>query len=243
MTTTRKPKRGKSNSTKRAASRTRRRGPVRVLIVEDHPIVREGLRTLLERERDFCVCGELEGSRGALTAMRELKPDVVILDLSLRDDGDGLTLAKSIHAQHPSVPVVVLSIHDELVYAKASLKAGAMAYVMKDQASTVIVTALRQVLRGEIYVSERVKQDILRVFAAGPNGTAPDLLETLSDRERQVFRLLGRGHSPKKIAERLYVSRKTIETHCMRIRHKLELQTGREVARVAQQWVSRHEGI
>jgi DNA-binding NarL/FixJ family response regulator len=213
-----------------------------VFIVDDHPIVREGLITIINHEKDFKVCGEANDAREALKAISELKPDVVIVDITLKNS-DGIELTKNLKARYPTLPVIVLSIHDESVYAERALRAGAQAYLMKEVVSENIVTAIRTVLSGDIYVSNTMGKKLLRKLAAGKVHTIIAPIDSLSDRELEIFRLIGQGYKPSKIAQSMHLSVKTVETYRARIKEKLNLANADELLRYAIQWVSsKYEG-
>jgi DNA-binding NarL/FixJ family response regulator len=209
----------------------------RVLIVDDHPIVRDGLITIIDHDKDLTVCGEADEPQEALKAISELRPDVVIVDITLKNS-DGIELTKSIKARYPRLPVIVLSIHDESVYAERALRAGAQAYLMKEVVSDNIVTAIRTVLSGEIYVSNTMGKKMLRKLAAGKADTISGPMDSLSDRELEIFRLIGQGYKPSKIAKSMHLSVKTVETYRARIKEKLNLADADELLRYAIRWVS-----
>lgn len=207
----------------------------RVLVVDDHPIVRQGLALLIDQEPDLAVCGEAEEAESALDAIAENRPDVVLLDLSLPGP-DGLELLKTIRATDPSLPVLVLSMHDETVYAERALRAGANGYIMKQEATENVLVALRRILRQEVYVSERVASAMLRQIASGPGRSRQDPMARLSDRELEVFRLIGEGHGTRQIAEELGLSVKTVESYQAHIKDKLALQGSRDLVQRAIEW-------
>ena len=211
-----------------------------ILIVDDHPIVREGLRRIIGQERNLAVCGEAESPREAMTAIRELKPDVVIVDISLKE-GDGIELIKDARAQNPTLPILVLSMHDETIYAERMLSAGANGYVMKQAASDQFLMALRRVLRGGIYVSEVVSNRVIRKLASGGAYGSENPIDRLSNRELQILQMIGRGLSTREAAEDLSLSVKTVESHRQRIRRKLNLANGSQLVRYAVSWISRPE--
>jgi DNA-binding NarL/FixJ family response regulator len=209
----------------------------RVLIVDDHPIVRQGLRRMIEPEPDLVVCGEVQTEREARTAIRALSPDVVIVDISLAQ-GDGLELVRDVHAQQPELPMLVLSMHDELIYAERLLAAGASGYIMKQAASDQLLIALRQVLAGGQYLSESLAGNLGRSDAAvggGGVGSA-DPIDRLSNRELQVLSLIGRGLSSREAAEALGLSVKTVETHRQSLKRKLNLATNAQLLQYAINW-------
>jgi DNA-binding NarL/FixJ family response regulator len=219
---------------KQANARTR---PARVLIVDDHPIVREGLALLISSQADLEVCGEAEDVITAGQLIDEARPDVAIVDISLKGSS-GLELIKRIKAKHPSVQILVSSIHDESVYAERALRAGAMGYVNKQEATRTILVALRRILDGRVYLSERMADRLLcRTVGGGGEPIVGSPIESLSDRELEVFELIGQGLSTTEIAARLHLSSKTVETYRDRIRVKLNLTTGFQLARYALQWV------
>jgi DNA-binding NarL/FixJ family response regulator len=212
----------------------------RVLIVDDHPIVRQGLRRLIEQEEDLSVCGEAETTREAKTAIRELKPDVVIVDISLKQ-GDGIELVKDARAHHPQLPILVLSMHDETIYAERMLSAGANGYIMKQAASDQFLVALRRVLDGGIYVSEPVGNSMIQKFASGGAYISANPIDRLSNRELQILHMIGRGLSTRQAAETLNLSVKTVESHRQRIKRKLNLSTGSQLVQYAVNWFSGRE--
>jgi len=206
-----------------------------VLIVDDHPVVRDGLITIINHERDMNVCGEAEDAHQALKAVAELKPDVVVVDISLKNS-DGIELTKSIKAEHPKLSVIVLSVHDESVYAERALLAGAKAYLMKDAVSENIVRAIRTVLGGEIYVSSTISKMFLHRIAGDRTGTTKTPIENLSGREFEIFRLIGDGLKASQIAKKLHLSVKTIETYRGRLKEKLNLDCASELLQYAIKW-------
>lgn len=210
--------------------------PRRVLLVDDHPIVRRGLRRLIESEPGIEVCGEAETVREARQSIRELRPDAVVVDISLRD-GDGIELVTDLSAHHPSLPVLVLSMHDEAMYAERLLSAGARGYIMKQAAGAEFIGALRRVLAGGVWVSEAVGARMLRRLAPAGSGAA-DPIERLSNRELQVLQMIGRGLSTREMAHRLSLSVKTVESHRQRIKLKLGLATSAQLVQYASSWVA-----
>jgi len=208
----------------------------RVLIVDDHPIVRQGLRLMIDQEADLMVCGEAQGEREARTAIRDLKPDVAIVDISLMQ-GDGLELVRNVHAQHAKLPMLVLSMHDELIYAERLLAAGARGYIMKHAASEQLLVALRQVLDGAIYVSQAVAHNLGQTRASGaPTGAGADPIDRLSNRELQILSMIGRGQSSRQAADALGLSVKTVETHRQSLKRKLNLATNAQLVQYAINW-------
>lgn len=208
----------------------------KILLVDDHPIVRQGLAELIEQEDDLVICGEAQSGFEALQAIATAKPDLAMVDISLQGT-NGLELIKQIKAGHSDVPVLVLSMHDETLYAERALRAGARGYVMKEEATARLITAIRRVLSGEIYLSERMSARLLSRFVDGGPQTGGSAMERLSDRELEVFELIGRGLSTRRIAEELHLSIKTIESHREHIKEKLKLESSQELMRHAMQWV------
>jgi DNA-binding NarL/FixJ family response regulator len=206
----------------------------KIFLVDDHPIVRQGLALFIDREPDLMVCGEAEDATSALQAIRESTPDFVILDISL-DGRDGLELLKTLRVGHPNLPVLILSMHDESVYAERSLRAGANGYIMKQEAADKVITAIRQILGGDVYLSDRLTKRMLQQFVNG-SISPRDPLAKLSDRELEVFRLIGAGHGTRQIADELHVSTKTVESYQAHIKEKLALRNARELVQHAVEW-------
>jgi len=199
----------------------------KVLLVDDHPIVREGMALLINRESDLEVCAAAEESTAALEAIEAYRPDLAIIDISL-PGRDGLELLKLIRSQNPQMPVLILSMHGETTYAERALRAGANGYIMKQEATDKVLVAVRRILNREIYVSEHIASRLLR-HLAGAHDDARSPLDGLSDRELEVFRRMGEGQSTREIAEDLHLSVKTIETHQARLKEKLSLRSSREL--------------
>lgn len=209
----------------------------RILVVDDHPIVRLGIRQMLAAEPDLDVCAEAESADAAKQLIVDAHPDLAIIDLSLAE-GTGLDLIRSLRESMPTMPVLVLSMHDEALFAERVLRAGARGYIMKREAITGLVRAIRQVLSGRIYVSEGMAQAVLERL--GHDGAAPDNpLANLTDRELEVFDLIGRGQSTGAIAEQMGVSIKTIETYRSNIKTKLNLKDATDLIRFAATWAER----
>ncbi|MBN2376430.1 MAG: response regulator transcription factor [Sedimentisphaerales bacterium] len=206
-----------------------------ILIVDDHPVVRDGLTTIINHERDLNVCGEAEDAYQALKIVNELKPDVVVIDISLKNS-DGIELTKSIKAGHLKMSVIVLSVHDESVYAERALLAGAKAYLMKDAVSENIVKAIRTVLTDEIYVSDAILKKFLHKIAGDKAGTTKTPIESLSDREFEIFHLIGEGYKASQIAKKLHLSVKTVETYRGRLKEKLNLDSAAKLLQYAIKW-------
>lgn len=207
-----------------------------ILIVDDHPIIRQGLAELIRQEPDLEVCAAVEDAHAALTAMENLKPDLAIIDITLKETS-GIELIKDVKVRFPKMPVLVLSMHDESFYAERALRAGARGYVMKEEASDKVMTAIRRVLAGEVYLSENVAAKMLSRYVDGKPEAGTSPVERLSDRELEVFELIGRGLGTGQIAEKLHRSVKTIEAHRANIKRKLQIRTSPELLRTAIQWV------
>lgn len=207
----------------------------RILVVDDHPLVRVGLVSLIKGEGDLDVCGETGDIGTAQELVRSEKPDLVTVDLSLAD-GNGLELVKRLSASYGDIKILVCSMHDEALFAYRALKAGAMGYIGKEQATTHVIDAIRQVLRGKIWLSQNMTERALQGIASGGAVSATATIDRLSDRELEVFGLIGRGLGPSQIAEQLHLSVKTIETHRENIKKKLNLRNGSELTRLAMQW-------
>ncbi len=205
----------------------------RVLIVDDHPIVRQGMRLMIDAEPDLVVCGEAQSEQEARAQVRALAPDAVVVDLSL-DQGDGFNVVRDIRAHFPQMRVLVLSMHDEAIYASRLLAEGAAGYIMKQAATDQLVDALRVVLRGETYLSEPARQRISQ-----SRQQADEPRARLSVRELQVINLVGRGVGSRDIANRLSLSVKTIESHRAAIKRKLGLATNAQLVQYAIQWYGR----
>jgi DNA-binding NarL/FixJ family response regulator len=208
----------------------------RIFIVDDHPLVREWLGTLLRQQPDFEVCGQAEDTRGAMEGIAKSPPDVAIVDLSLQG-ASGLDLIKDLRAQHPQVAVIVLSMHEEMYYAERALRAGARGYIMKRESTGRIVDAIRRVRAGGLYASEDMLARLAERMVGGGAATTQGPVASLSDREIEVFRRLGEGHTTRQIATDLGVSMKTVQAYCARIKEKLNLASGAELVRDAVRWI------
>jgi DNA-binding NarL/FixJ family response regulator len=212
-------------------------GKIRVFVVDDHPIVRQGLSQLINREPDLWVCGEAEDARTALDALGPAKADIVIVDVSL-DGPDGIELLKTIRSRDSKLPVLMLSMHDESLYAERALRAGANGYIMKQEATERVLIAIRQILSGEVYVSDRMSQKMMQQFIHRSGAARSSPMAELTDRELEVFRLIGHGHGTRQIAEELHLSVKTVESYYAHIKEKLTLKNARELVQHAVQWVA-----
>jgi DNA-binding NarL/FixJ family response regulator len=207
----------------------------RVLLVDDHPIVRQGLALLIDREGDLSVCGEADGAHSAFHAIETLRPDLVVLDISLSGP-DGLDVLKEIRMKTASLPVLILSMHDESIYAERAMRAGANGYIMKQEATEKVLVAIRRILQGEVYLSDRLTNTMLQQYVRGVSPTKMSPLVSLTDRELEVFRLIGEGHGTRQIADDLHLSVKTIESYQAHIKEKLALRNARELVQHAIEW-------
>jgi DNA-binding NarL/FixJ family response regulator len=207
----------------------------RIFIVDDHPLVREGLTNLVNRQSDLLVCGEAEDSAGAIMGIAKTRPDVALIDISLNNES-GLELIKNLASQFPLVALIVLSMHDEALYAERALRAGARGYVMKRKTTKSVLTCIRRVLEGGVYVSERVVNSMVRRLSASPKIAQASPVERLSDRELEIFRLLGQGRTTSEIAEDLHLSLKTVQAYCARAKEKFGVSSLGELLRAAIRW-------
>jgi DNA-binding NarL/FixJ family response regulator len=208
----------------------------RVLIVDDHPILREGLRGLIDQQSDLVVCGEAAGVDAALQLLRELRPDGMVVDISLGKES-GLDLIQQSRLLAPELAILVLSMHDEMIYAERALRSGAGGYVMKQEATQQVISALRSVLDGRMFVSPAVTERLLNTLAR-PTSSRPNYsVDRLTNRELEVFRLIGTGVTSAEIANNLHISRKTVETHRTRIKEKLGATTAAELVIQAATWL------
>lgn len=207
----------------------------RVFIVDDHTMFREGLRQLIDRESGLMVCGDAADTAEALLAIRHTRPDVVLVDISLAG-ASGIDLIKNIKAEFEDLPVLVVSMHDESLYAERALRAGAMGYVMKHEPSRTVKAAIHKVLGGDMYLSEKLSSSLIARFMRGETEPPVSPIDTLSDRELEVFRLLGQGQGVRQIAEKLEVTIPTVNSFRNRIKDKLGLKTSTQVMLHAIQW-------
>ena len=208
---------------------------IKILLVDDHPLVREGVANLINQQPDLEVCGEAGNEPQALELIGATRPDVAVVDISL-ENGSGIELIKSIKANHPSVAMLALSMHDESLYAERVLRAGARGYLMKREAAKKVIHGIRAVLAGQLYVSEKIAAMMAEKFVEGRTAASGSPVEQLSDRELEVFQLLGRGHSTRQIADHLHVGFKTVQAYCARIKEKLRLANATELLRAAMHW-------
>ena len=207
----------------------------RIFVVDDHPLVREGLTNLINGQDDLIVCGQAKNSAQAIDRIMTTLPDVAFIDISLENES-GLELVKQLAAQFPQVALIVLSMHDEGLYAERALRAGARGYVMKHQTSTSVLASIRRVLAGDIYVSEKIVNKIALRLASSRQSVARSPVESLSDRELEIFRLLGHGRTTSQIAADLNLSLKTVQAYCARAKEKFGVTSLTELLRAAIQW-------
>jgi DNA-binding NarL/FixJ family response regulator len=226
----------KSTQAAKKANGAQKQIRARILLVDDHPIMRQGLRELINNEPDLCVCGECASGAGALESVEQQKPDLCIVDIAL-EGSNGIELLKNIRARYPEMLVLMLSMHDEGLYAERVLRAGARGYVMKQEATDKVLHAIRKVLSNEIYVSDRLGSRMLHQFVGGKPLRDNSPLHRLSDRELEVFQLIGQGHGTRQIAKELHLSVKTIESYRAHLKAKLQLKNGNQLVQHAVQWV------
>ena len=213
----------------------------RIVIIEDHPVLCSGLRQLVDNQPDLACVGVADNISDAKRLVAECKPNLTVLDLRLKG-GDALDFIKTLRVEHPEVKVLVLSQYDELIFAERVLRAGASGYIMKENATDEVLRALRKVLTGDLYFSERVAAAVVQRMLREKPIASRDGVERLSDREMQVFQLLGASYSAREIAEQFHLSRKTIETHCEKIKHKLSLHNAAELKQFARRWAAENLG-
>jgi DNA-binding NarL/FixJ family response regulator len=208
-----------------------------VIIVDDHPIVRQGFVLLINQEHDLFVSGQAEDACSALSLISEKKPDIVLVDITLKNS-NGIELIKDIKARFPQIKTLVISLHDENIYAERAIKAGASGYIMKAEATEKVMDAIREVLSGSIYLSSAIRTRMLKQYAGNKeSGKGKNPVDLLSDREFEVFDLIGKGNKTGEIAERLNLSVKTIETYKENIKKKLELKNSSELAQYSIKWI------
>jgi len=207
----------------------------RILIVDDHPMMREGLAQLIDHEIDLCVAGQSDTAAQALQSVGAILPDLALIDISLPDK-NGLELIKDLQTLHPQLPILVVSMHDEALYAERVLRAGGRGYIMKQEGGKKLMEAIRQVLGGQIYVSEKMSAKILEIFSGRRPDAVKSSVESLSDREFEVFQLIGQGQGTRQIAQHLHLSIKTVEVHRANIKRKLELKNATDLVRYAVRW-------
>jgi DNA-binding NarL/FixJ family response regulator len=208
----------------------------RILLVDDHPVLRKGLARLIDSKEEFVVCGEASTAVDAMALIRELEPHLVIVDIGLPGTS-GIELTKTIRAEFPPLPVLILSMHEEALYATRALRAGAMGYIVKQDAIDNITNALREALNGRRYLSPVIAAQLQHDRPYTEPHPSDDPVSLLTDREFEIFELIGKGHEVREISNALGVSPKTVETHRTNIKEKLKLKNARQVARMAVQWL------
>ncbi|MBL9213114.1 MAG: response regulator transcription factor [Opitutaceae bacterium] len=213
---------------------------LKVLLVDDHPITRQGMKALVNQQPNLEVCGEADNAAYAIELVGRLQPDLAIVDIALKTT-NGIELTKNIKVHAPNLPVLIVSMHDEGLYAERALRAGAMGYLMKQEASEKIIAAIQRLLQGEIYLSDKIKEKMLHRFVNKKGEGMVFSIDTLSDREMEVFQLIGNGYSTRQIAQKLNLSSKTIDSYREHLKLKLNLESGAELVRHAIQW-ARSEG-
>ncbi|HWQ90469.1 MAG TPA: response regulator transcription factor [Clostridia bacterium] len=209
--------------------------PARILLVDDHPVVREGLAESINRQSDLKVCAQAEDHQESLRAIEAAKPDLVVVDLMLRNSS-GLELIKAIHASWPRMLILVVSMHDERLFAERVLRAGARGYITKQEATRDVLLAIRRVLDGGIYLNEKTASVVLARLTAKPMGPGDSIVDLLAERELEVFELTGQGLSTREIADRLHIDAKTVDTYRGRIREKLNLASSSQLLQLAIKW-------
>ena len=208
----------------------------RIYIVDDHPLMRKGLAMTIDKEMGYEVCGQAESAEQALSEMVSLNPDAAVVDISL-PGMNGIELIKNVLHQKPNLKILVVSRHDEELYAERALRAGAKGYLMKLEAAEILITALRQIINGGIYLSEKIGAKMIMKMTSGNAAKSDNPLDLLSDRELEVFELTGKGLSTREIGEKLHISVKTVESHRANIKDKLQVDTANDLMRHAVRWV------
>lgn len=237
------PKQNKAKEAEAAAKQqpaadpqVNRKPKTKVLLVDDHPILRAGLGRMINQEADMMICGEAEDGPTAFDLAGTLNPDIAVIDISLKGS-NGIELVKNLKARYPELPTLVLSMHDESLYAERALRAGSLGYIMKEEAIEQVLVAIRKVLQGEIFLSEKMKSKMLQQMATGKGKVVTSPIEQLTDRELEVFRLIGEGCSTRQIAGQLHLSVRTVEAYREYIKTKLNLKNATELVQHAFHWV------
>jgi DNA-binding NarL/FixJ family response regulator len=212
---------------------------IKVFIVDDHPIVRQGVTMLVNHEKDMGVCGEADSAPDALEGIAKTSPHVAVVDLSLRDSS-GLELIKDLRIRHPELAILVLSMRDESFYAERVFRAGAMGYIPKDEGTERVIDGIRKVHSGQMFISEKLSAKMISRFVGSKPGGGTSPADVLSDRELEVFELIGRGLTTRQVARKLHLSIKTIESHREHIKEKLQLTNATELLKYAIQWEQHH---
>jgi DNA-binding NarL/FixJ family response regulator len=209
---------------------------IKIIIVDDHPLVRQGMKKVIEKEQDLTVINEAGSAEEAIRLISQEEPELAIVDISLESEASGIDLIKALRDRYARIKTLVLSMHDENVYAERALRAGARGYVAKKEAPAVIIEAIRTVMKGELYLSGRISMKIIDRLFQGKDTGAESLPEILSDRELEIFRMIGNGMGTGEIAKKLNISVNTIESHRKKIKDKLGIQKGSELVKAAVQW-------
>ncbi|MBN2159451.1 MAG: response regulator transcription factor [Spirochaetes bacterium] len=211
---------------------------IKIIIVDDHPLVRQGMKKVIEKEQDLAVIGEAGSAEEAIRLINQQEPDLMIVDISLESEASGLDLIKALRERYPRIKALVLSMHDENIYAERALRAGGRGYVAKKEAPSVIIDAIQTVMKGELYLSSRISMKIIDRLFQGRETSSESISELLSDRELEIFQMIGNGMGTGDIARQLNISVNTIESHRKKIKEKLGIQKGSELVRSAIQWVA-----
>ncbi|MBN1500057.1 MAG: response regulator transcription factor [Spirochaetes bacterium] len=210
---------------------------IRILVVDDHSIIRDGIQQIINRSDEMRICATAADADGAVKSLNENEIDLSIVDINLKGTVSGIDLIKSMRERFPSVKILVLSMHDESIYGERSIKAGADGYIMKEVASLYLLEAIRSIMNGELYISNGLQKQIIGKLARGNSGTGDLGVESLTDREFEVFQLVGNGFSAKEIAGRLHIAMNTVDSHRNRIKEKLKLESSSDLVKYAIQWV------
>ena len=213
---------------------------IRIYLVDDHPLVRSGLATLIREQSDMAIIGEADDAQSALESFKSNLPDIALVDISLKGM-DGLELIKHAKSRFPALNILVLSMHDENLYAERAIRAGAGGYIMKQEAAEKVIVAIRRILKGETYLSDKMYSQLVRRMAGGASEPDASPLKQLSDRELEIFNLMGKGRRIKEVADDLGISAKTVETHCAHLRKKLDLKGAVELMQFAIRWHHSHQ--
>jgi len=216
--------------------------PLRVLLVDDHPIVRQGLGALIAQQDDMVVCGEADSGPDALALVPRARPDVAVVDLTLKES-TGLDLIKDLQIRHPDVAVLVYSMRDESFYAERVLRAGARGYVTKEEGGRTVIEGIRKVLQGQIFLSEQMASKMIGLFVRGPREPGQPSIDKLTDRELEIFELIGQGVPTREIARQLHISPKTVESHREHIKEKLEIDNATDLLKHAIEWLRYRQEI
>lgn len=212
---------------------------VNIFVVDDHPIVADGLKLLLESEKDLIICGFATDAAQALEKIEKLNPDLAIVDISLKGSMNGIELIKSLKSLYPDLLIITLSMYDESLYAERAVRAGSRGYIMKQEMTNTIISAIRKVLDGKIYLSDNISMNLLDIYMTGKKKKNTDMVNNLTDREFEIFQLIGNGYKTSDIAKSLNLSVKTIETYKLRIKEKINISSSPELTKFAIEWVNK----